>query len=65
MSKPFLLRFAEHREEIPMPAMRCNPVSQTSEVIWDGAWVSGLEHDRLSGGRGTKTAVKSESTDYL
>ena len=65
MSKPFLLRFAEQREEIPMPAMRCNPVSQTSEVIRDGVWVSSLEDDRLSGGRSTKTAVKSESTDYL
>jgi hypothetical protein len=64
MSKPFLLRFAEHSEEAPMPAMRCNPLTQTSEVLWDGAWVSGREHDLLSGARGTKTAVKQESTDY-
>jgi hypothetical protein len=64
MSNPFLLRFAEQREETPMPAIRCNPVTQTSEVLQDGAWVSGLEHELLCGGRGTKTSVKSESTDY-
>ena len=64
MSKPFLIRFAEQREETRMPAMRCNPFTQTSEVLRDGAWVSGLEDDLLSGARGTKTAVQSESTDY-
>jgi hypothetical protein len=64
MPKPFLVRFAEYREETPMPAMRCNPITLTAEVLQGGVWVSGLEHDLLSGGRGTKTSVKSESTDY-
>jgi hypothetical protein len=64
MSQPFLSRFAEYKEEDPMPPIHCDPITQTSEVFWDGRWVSALEHNLLRGGNGTKTAVYSETTDY-
>jgi len=64
MSKPFISRFAEAEDGAPMPAMRSNPITQTSEVFCEGKWESGLEIDRLRGRNGTKTAVHSETTDY-
>lgn len=64
MSKPFLARFAECRDEAVAPTMRCNLLTQTSEVLRDNTWISSLENEGLTGSRGTKTAVKSESTDY-
>jgi hypothetical protein len=64
MLKPFLTRFAEPEGAPPMPLMRRNLVTQTSEVFRDGKWASALEIDRVRGGNGTKTAVHSETTDH-
>jgi hypothetical protein len=60
---PFLQRFAQAMAIEPMPPMRLNPVTQISEVLEKGQWRSGLESPYL--GRGTKTGVKTESTDHL
>jgi hypothetical protein len=63
--QPFLSRFAGPMEQTSMPVMRCNPMTQTSEALREGVWVRGLEHPSLGvGSRGTKTGVKTESTDY-
>jgi hypothetical protein len=62
MTTPFLQRFARATAEREMPPVRLNPITQTSEVFEDDRWMAGLESSSLE--RGTKTAVKSESTDY-
>jgi hypothetical protein len=62
MTTPFLARFAHAGLESEMPPVRLNQATQLSEVFENGRWNSGLESSFL--GRGTKTAVKSESTDY-
>ena len=60
---PFLERFAQAMSVESMPPMRLNPESQMSEVFENDQWRSGVESFLV--GRGTKTAVKSESTDHL
>jgi len=62
MATPFLQRFALQSNEPEMPPLRLDPTTQTSEVFEDQRWVPSL--DSASIGRGTKTAVKTEATDY-
>lgn len=62
MTTPFLQRFARVTAEREMPPVRLNPITQSSEVFEGDCWIAGL--DSFSLGRGTKTSVKSESTDY-
>ena len=62
MPTPFLFRFADAMPLEPLPPVRMEPTTQTSEVFVNGAWTNGSASPAL--GRGTKTAVHSEATDY-
>jgi hypothetical protein len=62
MTTPFLQRFSLQTDELEMPALRLDPTTQTSEIFEDKRWVPSLESASM--GRGTKTAVKTEATDY-
>jgi hypothetical protein len=64
-NEPLLLHFAQPLPIQTLPALRFDRVRQVSEVNHNGRWETALRNSDLLGKGDTKTAVASESTDYL
>lgn len=62
MPTPFLSRFADAMPLEPLPPIRMEPTTQTSEVFVNGVWTNGSASPAL--GRATKTGVGTETVDY-